>query len=115
MEEALQQLAARLAQVEQQNQQLQAQLQAQPPPPVPVAVPADQPKLPHPERWDGKGDMMTRFEIPGDANGPTPMEVNAVQEERRFNGTCFNCSKQGHKASQCRQPRKMRPAQQSKN
>lgn len=44
MEEALQQLAARLAQVEQQNQQLQAQLQAQPPPPVPIAAPANQPK-----------------------------------------------------------------------
>ena len=43
MEEALQQLAARLAQVEQQNQQLQAQLQAQPPPPVPIAAPANQP------------------------------------------------------------------------
>ena len=281
MEEALQQLAARLAQVEQQNQQLQAQLQAQPPPPVPIAAPANQPKLPRPERWDGKGDMMTRFEIPvrrylehyglqntvagvdhalaylpadlslraeqhwqqchttgaltpttldqlfqlirtwrpqpdriraareklevlrqrkgkltfynedftrlsmelggvmsnydlnwryvhglqadilreidgkfnmaratlgdimtlansaearlrqtgqtlqrywpsthpGDAGGPTPMEVNAVQEgqQRRFNGTYFNCGKQGHKASQCRQPRKPKPAQQSKN
>ena len=117
MEEALQQLAARLAQVEQQNQQLQAQLQAQPPPPVPIAVPANQPKLPRPERWDGKGDMTTRVEISSGADGPTPMEVNTVQEGQptRFNGTCFNCGKQGHKASQCRQPRKPRPAQQSKN
>ena len=75
MEEIMQ----RLAQLEQQNLHLQQQLQL-----MPTLQPAapSQPKLPRPGKWDGKGDMLTQFEIPvgrylehhGLSNTPTGVE-----------------------------------------
>lgn len=67
------------------------------------------------------GQTLQRYCAPNHrgGDGPTPMEINAINHGGRpFNGTCFNCGKRGHKAEDCRSPRKepsQRPAQLSKN
>lgn len=32
-----------------------------------------------------------------------------ISKKPKFNGKCYNCNKEGHKSSECRMPRKLKP------
>lgn len=66
------------------------------------------------------GQTLQRYCTPNQrgVDGPTPMEINNINDGRPFNGTCFNCGKRGHKKEDCRAPRRetsLKPSQQPKN